>query len=125
MWFGVKSFLRLPLHWLCETGSPSGASFLRHVSCWKRRELLSSGLAEIVEVILFISLVLVKNKNFKKAEVAHSIQRKKTYFADQHDPNRKMKSQRDSNESFLIPQEYRSEKDFLICCVLLFATNYW
>lgn len=60
MWFGAKSFLRLPLHWLCEAGSPSGASFLLYVSCWKRSELLSSGLAEIVELLLFISLVLVK-----------------------------------------------------------------
>lgn len=111
MWFGAKSFLRLPLHWLCEAGSPSGASFLLHV---KGVNSFLLGWLRLLSFFCLFHWFWLKNKNFKKAEVAHSIQRKKSYFADQRDPNRKMKSQRDSKESFLIPQEYRSEKDFLI-----------
>jgi len=41
---------------------------LLHVSCWKRNELLSSGVAETVKgvFLLFILLVLIKKYKFKK-----------------------------------------------------------
>lgn len=75
MWFGMKSFLWLPLHWLCGAGYPLFCS----VSCWKRCELFFSRVVETVDD--FILLVLVKKLRFLKGREGKFTQEKEIPFS--------------------------------------------